>query len=182
MTVNKYVGDYRLIEEFGEDGHVKTSTEYIGDYYYYLAGPDVRQKATYAVLAAVIAEWVFWIAALVPYSTVMQRMYVSLPFAFAAVPLFMLTGVIWHILRLKEPLEHRHADKIQNRYPATCAIGGLLEAIALIAAIITVLLAGGAQTGDFIFLGCCLGAVCMSLFIFAQKESFVLQGKKQQKR
>ncbi|MBR2835115.1 MAG: hypothetical protein IKE43_05355 [Coriobacteriales bacterium] len=179
MTVNKYVADYRLIEEFDANGHVKTTTEYIGDYYYYLAEPESRRKAAYAVLAAAVAECVFWIAALVPYSAVMQRMYVSLPFVFAAVPLFLLLGVIWKIVRLKEPLEHRHADKIQNRYPATCAIGGLLEAMALIAAIITILLGVEPQTGDFIFLGCAVGTVCMSLYIFAQKESFVLKGKKQ---
>ena len=36
MTVNKYVGDYMLVEDVDEKGRIKTTAEYIGDDYYYL--------------------------------------------------------------------------------------------------------------------------------------------------
>ena len=183
VAVNKYVGDYRLIEDVDEKGHIKTTTEYIGKPYYYLLPEASRRTPTITVCVAVALQWTLWIAAMVPFSTCMQHLYVSLPFIVSAIALYFLSETVLRIVRYPEPLEHRHADRIINRYPAACVINGILVASSLVGGIVSLLAAGAPQTGDFIFLGCAATSALMALLVFAKKDSFALRaGDQEQKR
>ena len=55
MSVNKYVGDYRLLEEIDEHSHITTTTEYIGDDYFYELAEQPRKKDAAIVVVAVLA-------------------------------------------------------------------------------------------------------------------------------
>lgn len=177
MTVNKYVGDYRLVEDVDERGRIKTTTEYIGDDYFYLADAADVRRARIAVCVAVAVAWAAWVAALVPASSCMRHMQVSLPFAFGAVPLFMLSGVAFQIARRREPLERRHVDRIANRYPASCAIFGLLVALAFVAAIVSDAVGGTFIPADAAFMACAATDVLMALLVYSKKDVFATRAQ-----
>ena len=175
VAVNKYVGDYLLIEDVDEKGRIKTSTEYIGKPYYYLLPEASRRTPTITICVAVALEWLLWVGAMVPFSTCMQHPYVILPFIFSVVPLYFLSETVLRIVRYPEPLEHRHADRITNRYPAACVINGILVTSSLVGGIVSLLMTGMPQTGDLIFLGCAAVMALMALLVFAKKGSFALR-------
>ena len=122
MARNKYTADYRLVEHFDEKGRVKVSYEYIGEPYRFTEPEETVRREKKICLSAAIAGWILFLAALIPYSEAMHRLWIALPFAASAVPLFLLTELICVVFRAKEPLERRIHDQLENLYPARLAI------------------------------------------------------------
>ena len=179
MARNKYVRDYRLVEYISETGRVKTEYEYIGAHYYYTAPRETVARARIAVLAALAVGWLAFVGALIPVSAAMHTYYISFPFLFAALPLGILTDLCLSTLFLKEPLEHRHADKLQNRYPPACLAAAILSGAALMAELISLLIRGSASPGGdavFCVCACCISAA--AIFVFAKRGSFAAEADK----
>lgn len=165
MARNKYTADYRLIEHFDEKGRVKVSYEYIGDPYRFTEPEETVRREKKICLGAVIAGWIFFIAALIPYSEAMHRLWIALPYAASAVPLFMLTELILTVWRAQEPLERRIHDQLENLYPARLAILMMFSGISALLAAVNFILSPEKVYGDFIFCMCscllCAGAACL---------------------
>ena len=132
MSRNRYVGDYRLVERIDARGRIKTDYEYIGAAYVHAGGAEAARRDLTRALAACAVGWAAFVGALVPVSRATRTLYVSLPFAFAALPLALMTAAVVRVRRAGEKLEHRHADQLENRCPACSFFTALLCVAALI--------------------------------------------------
>ena len=170
MARNKYVKDYRLLETFDEKGRVHTDTEYIGDAYRFHAPSEAVKKAKLLSGAACILGWAFFLGGMMPASTGMHTPYVSLPYAFLAVPLFLLGELIITTFRVKDPMEHRFADKLNNRFPPVCLAMAVLSAAALIGEAANLLRGFTLMPGDTLFVVCAVGIFLCGCLAFSRRN------------
>ncbi len=172
MPRNKYVGDYRLIEQIDNSGKVKASYEYIGLDYQFICDNNVIVSARKKYLASVIIGWLAFIVSLLPYSASCHRLYVLLPYIFSAVPFFMLSEVLSDAYK-KEPLEHRNVDRLEMRLPSSSAFSLALAAFAFIADILGMLADSLIfEIGDCIFLFCLVIYIYCCSIIFNNRKFF----------
>ena len=132
MARNPYRKDYRLVEEFSGKGRVKTSYEYIGEACVFREGESAAHAWARRGALLVSAGWILYIGAMFFESEAMRRLYVALPFAFCGVPLALITGHVFAMRSLKEPLEKRHMDRFNNRYPQAALFLTLFAVFALL--------------------------------------------------
>ena len=156
MAKNRYARDYRLVENFDERGKVKITYEYTGTAWRFLRDAQVIRMEKRMMLLRACAGWLFFLLALIPASTAMHSLYIALPFAFTAVPLMLFTDTAFVFLKAKEPLEHRHADRFNNRYPAVCLAWIVFSMAAVIGEAVNVLFRIPALKGDLVFSVCAL--------------------------
>ncbi|MBR3272653.1 MAG: hypothetical protein IKF98_01925 [Clostridia bacterium] len=154
MSRNRYVGDYRIVESIDGRGRVKTDYEYIGAPYVYAGDAASVKAARTRVALGCAVGWAAWVAALIPVSAAMRALYIALPFAFAAVPLALWAGTAISLFRTREPFEHRHADRLENRAPACTFFVALLGVVALIGEAVNVLRGAEWMSGDAMFALC----------------------------
>lgn len=154
MSRNRYVGDYRIVESIDAHGRVKSDYEYIGAPWVYAGDARTVNSARNRVAGCCAAGWIAWVIALLPLSSAMRALYVALPFAFAALPLALATGTVVSLFREREPFEHRHADRLENRAPACTFFAALLSVIALIGAGVNALRGAALLAGDAVFAVC----------------------------
>ena len=171
MARNKYIKNYRLLESIDERGRFRVDYEYAGDYYRFAAGADAARRGIGRTLALCLLGWASFLGALLPQSTAMRTIYVSLPFAFSALPLGMLTALTLSARKAAEPLEHPTADQLTNAYPPRALFAALLPAAALLGEGIRFLLGpGDMRPGDALFALGALGlAVCGALAFAGRK-------------
>ena len=154
MARNRYVKDYRLIEYMDERGRVKSDYEYIGAAYRFLADGERVTAAKRRAALALILGWCCFFAALIPVSAAMHTFYISFPFIFSAIPLGTLADIAFSTFRRKEPLEHRHADKLSARLPAAALGAVILAGASLLGeGIAAAVGANRPVVGDLIFSG-----------------------------
>jgi len=151
VSRNRYVGDYRLIESIDGHGRIKTDYEYIGAAYCFAEGAVTARRLLRRALLLCALGWLAFVGALVPLSAASRTLWVSLPFAFAAVPLALMTATLFRTQRTAEPLEHRHADQLENRCPACSFFVALLSGIALAGEGVNLLRRTALLRGDIAF-------------------------------
>ena len=151
MSRNRYVGDYRLVESIDGRGHIRTDYEYIGAPYTFAEGTEAATRALKRALADCAVGWLACTGALALPSAASRTLWVVLPLAFAALPLGLMTAAALRALRGKEPLEHRHADQLENRCPACSFFTMALPAIALIGEAANLFRGVGLLAGDIAF-------------------------------
>ena len=151
MSRNRYVSDYRIVESIDGRGRIRSDYEYIGAPYVYAEDAGVVRRARNCVSACCLAGWVAWVAALVPLSAATRRLYTALPHVFAALPLALMTGLAVGLFREREPFEHRHADRLENRGPACSFFTALLGGAALAGEGISLLRGVALLPGDGLF-------------------------------
>ena len=180
MAKNKYGKDYRLIEEFTESGRVKTDYEYIGKPYGFVNSPDIVDPARRKALTLVLFAAAALIAGMVPYSGMMRHLWIALPYAFCVLPVFMLGDLVIAMQTMKEPLERRHADKVNNRYPALSLAVMYLTTIALIGAVISLIISRQKPvSGDIVFALCAAVTLICSAYLFRMRKLFCAEEKKE---
>ena len=158
-----------MVDTFDEKGRVRTSTEYIGAWYYFqedskVVGAVIKKLPLYCA-----AGWLCYIAAMLFPSASMHRLYCVLPFAAAAVPLFLLTDCTFSLCRMDpaRPMEHRRADLVNNRYPPIALMTAVFPAFALAGGLIGLITGGSVQKGDFIFVLCAAALVVIGRQLFS---------------
>ncbi len=154
MSRNRYVGDYRLVESIDARGRIRTDYEYIGAAYVHAGGADAARRLIGRALGACAVGWAAFVGALIPVSRAGKTLYVLLPFAFAALPLGLMTATLIRVLRAGDRLEHRHADQLENRCPACTFFVALLCAAALIGEAVNLLRGAQMRPGDAVFAAC----------------------------
>lgn len=169
MAKNKYARDYRLLETVDQRGRIHTDYEYIGRPYRFDQGEEQARRELRLRLIVCVAGWMGWLAAMLPNSRAMRTLWISLPFVLTAVPLGMLTGVVFSLLRVSQPMEHRFADKLANRYPPAALCAGILPAISILGTLAQ-LLRGDFSGEDGVFLFCALCPVLCGALCFARRK------------
>ncbi len=170
MAKGKYSADYRLIETFNEKGRVHTDYEYIGKPWRFDQGPDKVVLEKRLCILYCILGWIAWIGALIPNTQAMHVMYIALPFAFLAVPLALLTNFTITFYGIKEPMERRHADRLNSRYPFYCILLMIFSMIAGVIQTVFVILGKNSGIWDIVFLGCSFLLMFIGAFAFRRKD------------
>lgn len=172
MAKGKYNRDYRLIEEFRENGRVRTDYEYIGDpWFFRLDEKTVAKEQNFSLLFVLLAAAAF-IIPLIPYTGMMHKLWIALPFVVSAVPIFMTGDLVVSMRKWRNPLEHRHADKLNNSFPARTLAIAYLSAVSLIAEIVYLVQNGLSIPGDKIMTGCTAVLLWSALMLFRQREKY----------
>lgn len=169
MAKGKYVKDYRIVESLNSRGRIRLETEYIGEPYVFAEGLKTAKKSRTLSLALCLIGWLSFIGALIPNSAGMRTLYVSLPFAFSALALGLLTSLLLGSLRLEEPLEHRLADRCDNRFPAQALALTVLPGVSLLGEGILWLSGGPMLPGDAVFAPCAAVLFACGLGCFLQR-------------
>lgn len=169
MTRNRYIKDYRLVEYVNERGRIRTDCEYIGPAYRFERDARTVRRAKKLLTVVCVVGWLTFVSALIPDSQGMCTLYVALPFTFAALPLGMLTEIAITAAPAKEPLERRHADKLNNRYPPTAMAVSVLTALGLAGELVCLLRGTMLKAGDLWFSFCALLLLVCGVAAFARR-------------
>lgn len=112
MSRNKYVKDYRLEPTVDEKGKIRTKAVYVGGEYDYDLDPGTVSRSRRVLVSASVLGWIAFISALIPKTALFRSLYFALPFAFCALPLFLVSETALLDTRNVPPLEHRTADRL----------------------------------------------------------------------
>lgn len=165
----RYSRDYRLHEYFDEKGRVHVRSEYIGKDWRFLSPEAVIRREKDQALVRCLLAWTAYIGALLLPNAAMHLLYIALPFAFLAVPLFMYADFMAAFRKMKEPLEHRHADRLNNRYPLIAFLWSVFSMIPAAIWGFRLLLGAGKLPGDYVFEACALVLVFLGGRVFQHR-------------
>ena len=140
MSRKKYINDYELDREVDDKGRIKTTARYAGGFFVFAADDASASKNKRISAVACAIAWVAFVASLIPRTAALHLIYYSLPFAFCAVPLWLLSDVTVSLFAAKPPFKHRAADKFSKRFlPCSVALAVLSggSAVGYIAGVLT---------------------------------------------
>ena len=171
MSRRRYVKDYRINEYIDEKGYVTSESEYIGgDYRFVLPTARVHGSAKRVAALGAVGWACFLVLACVE-GTAMRTIYVALPFAFSALPLFLLMRSAISALRAKDgPLRHDQADSIAHTLPAAALWAMLLPGASFLGCLISSL--AGAEEWDVLFLALSAVMTACGALCFAARGDF----------
>ena len=113
MVDRKYTGDYRLENE-ERRGKLRTVAVYRGTWYRF-ADPAAARRAGGILIAVLGAALAAFAGGLLLNTALMRRLYVSLPFVCALVPLGYLGVALWYVRRAGERFTRERRDKTAGR-------------------------------------------------------------------
>ena len=176
MARKKYVKDYKLNHTVDERGRIGSKAEYVGAYYVFRESKDAVKKQARKSLIACAAAWAAFAASLFLNTGSMRLLHISMPYAFTAIPLWMLTGVSIKALRIKGKLQHRESDEMNQRYPATSMWTAVLTLFALLGMVIAVIFKIGSLVKADIAFALLASTVCAcGAYCFRNKSFFVTE-------
>ena len=178
MARGKYNRDYRLIEEFQENGRIRMGTEYIGDAWFFTSGAETVKRETKTALVLLILAAAAFVIALIPRTGMMHKLWIALPFAVTAVPLFLMGDLLFSLRGFKEPMERRNADKVNNQFPARALAIAYLSLVSLITETVYLVLYGAALSGDIVMTACTAVIFWCALMLFRKRARFHAEVKK----
>ena len=170
MGRHRYVKDYRLNEYIDERGHVTSETEYIGADYFFRRGAGRARSSGKLVCALSAAGWACFVALVCVEGTAMRTMYVALPFAFTALPVFLLTRAAAGALRASEPLRHDEADRLSHTLPGAALWAMMLPAASFLGCLLSSAL--GAADWDALFLALSAAMAACGAGCFFRRADF----------
>lgn len=175
MAKRKYLKDYVVNEYIDEKGHVTRDTQYIGEPYGFKYGLGRAKRSAKLTLFLSIAEWVCFFICCWFEGSAMRTIYVALPFAFTALPLFLMTRASVNTLRSAEPMKRGEAEKIASNMPAASLASGLLPLISFLGCAVTMALGG---TADWLFIALSAVMVICAALAFTRRRDFAVETKK----
>ena len=175
MAKNRYGKDYILEERADEKGRVRLICTYIGADYVFVCGAEEAKRLGKRIRSYLAAGWLLFLLPLFPQSIAMHRLYVSLPFILCALPMFLLVDFRMAFRNMKEPLEHRHADRLNNRYPPQAASLLVLPVLSLIGEAAAFISSRTYLPGDVLFVLCAAGLAVIGRALFRLRTGLAAQ-------
>ena len=172
VSSKKYVKDYRSIDTVDSKGRLHTEYEYIGGAYYFCEDAGtVRRKAI--LLAALCgAGWLFWLLPLLFNNGAMRLPFISFPYIFTALTLWLMSMSAYTALTAHEPMKHKMSVRLAKWLPGTSLAAAILSGVALLAtAAAYVFGIGSLNTYDWLFASCA-ALVCASAIICHTQKKF----------
>lgn len=173
MSRNRYVGDYHLADSLDERRRIHTDVEYTGSPYSFTGTPEEVRRGKQRALILCAAGWLAYVGAMIPPSAAMRTFYSAIPFVLIAVPLALLTGTAAETFPLRERFEHRYADRLENRFPASSAFVVILSALSLAGEAVNLIRGKALLTGDIVFAAC--GAAVLAAGAAAHRTGKLLK-------
>ena len=174
----KYVKDYRLSDSVDANGKLYTEYEYIGGSFYRTA--DAATAKQKSVLLAVLCGvgWACWLVPLLFNNGAMHLFYVSYPFIFAALTLWLLSMAAFTALTAVEPMKRKQSDRLTNWIPGTSLAAAILSGVALIGVIVTLIFRPEKLNGfDWLFAACAAALCAIGITVFCQRKFFQTEEK-----
>ena len=194
MTPDRYAKDYKLVETVDQSGKTGFAYAYSGSLYALVK--DVKKSRR--ILAGTVVGWICFIVALLPSSHAMHVIWISIPFVFTAIPLWMLLKVVLLLLRTRRSsgkeqgggartrdgddgflLRNKEADLLTNTYPAASMFAFVLSAVALIGQGIALARGQWILPGDAVF-AVCAALVCAAGIVLFRTRPQVTKVKEPQ--
>lgn len=172
----KYVKDYRLTDSVNTRGKLHTECEYIGGYFFFSADAEgVRRKARLlGVFCA--AGWACWLAPLFCNNGAMHIPFISFPYLFAALSLWLMSTAAYTALTAKEPMKRRQADRLRTWIPGTSLATAILSGIALLGIAISLIFQiGSLNSFDWLFGSCAALLFTISVAVFSIRKAFRME-------
>ena len=198
MTPDRYAKDYKLVETVDQSGKTGFAYAYSGPSY----APAHDVKKSRRILAGTVVGWICFIVALLPPSHAMHVIWISIPFVFTAIPLWMLLKVALLLGRAQHSsgkkqdggvrsrerthegdegslLRNKEADLLTNVYPAAAMFAFVLPALALIGQGIALARGQWILPGDAVF-AVCAALVCAAGIVLFRTRPQVTKVKEPQ--
>lgn len=129
MSRNKYVNDYKLSYYMDKKGRFRKEMQYVGDYFVFTRESGEMKSDSRILTAACAVGWAAFIAALISPTAAMRRIWFSVPFAFIAVPLWLVSTVLFAYYTANEPFVRKTSVLLSGRLkPAAIAFIALAAA------------------------------------------------------
>ena len=188
MTPDRYAKDYKLVETVDQSGKTGFAYAYSGSLY----APVNDVKKSRRILAGTVVGWICFIVALLPLSHAMHVIWISIPFAFTAIPLWMLLRIVLLLGRtqcfsgkkqdggahMREEgegslLRSKEADLLTNTYPAAAMFSFVLPALALTGQGIALARGQWTLPGDAVFAVCAALVCAAGIVLFRTRPQTV---------
>lgn len=170
---NKYIRDYSLSDSLDAKGRIRTETSYIGGSFYRTVDAVTAKKKSILVAILCALGWVLWIVPLLFNNGAMHLFFISVPFIFCALTLWMLSMAVYTALTTLEPMKHKQSDRLTNWLPGTALATAILSGISLIGLLVAVIFRLGALNGyDWLFGGCAAALCAVCIAVLSQKKFF----------
>ncbi len=178
MARNRFQKDYQLIETADEKGRIRTTFRYRGPAYTFEGQPHqvAVLKKRLPVLTAV--SWIFWLAGMGWVSHAMHFLPAAIAYAMCAVPMAVLVECVFSFRRMQGPLESRHADRMNNRYPAAGAFLIVCSILALSGGAVSWIRSGMLLPGDGLFLVCAAALFLTGVYAFRCRKQIRIRKEK----
>ncbi|MDO4572117.1 MAG: hypothetical protein Q4C13_02020 [Clostridia bacterium] len=161
MVTRKYVRDYRLEDELGPKGRLRTRAVYVGGDYVFQAPERATPRARAAAAALNLFGWICLLGALALRGRAAHIAWVIVPMAACVLPLAYESMAVWTLLRVRPPFRRDQADKLADRLPISALAALVLSGASLFAMCLMHLLARtgfGPADAAYLLLAACLAA------------------------
>lgn len=169
----KYVKDYRLTDSVDTRGKLCTETEYIGGQFYFQQGAAAVRARAKVLAGFNAAAWAAWLTPLLFNNGAMHIAFISFPYLFAPLPLWLMSMAVYTALTTPEPMKHKQSDRVCNLLPGGSIAAAILSGIALIGLGISLIFHIGTHNSfDWLFGICAALLLAAVLVIFSQRKFF----------
>lgn len=169
----KYVKDYRPTDSLDAHGKLHTEYTYVGGSFYRLSDAQTFRRRSRLLAVLCVLGWIFWLVPLLFNNGAMHLFFISYPFIFCALTLWMLSMAAYTALTAPDPMKHKQSDKLTNWLPGTALATAILSGIALIGLPVAVIFRIGTLNAyDWLFGGCALALCGVGITAFTQRGFF----------
>jgi len=173
MRRKDLIKDYELLDTVNEKGKLRSQVVYVGTYYSFEQDKKTVKNAAKRNLILAAVAWILYIVPLLFVSNAMKTVYVSVPFAFLALPLWNMVKVLLRIIGQQDLLENKDQRAITNTFPSSTFFIIVLSGIPLVAFPIKLLVDSvEILYSDIIFMVCDAIILFIGLCIFKTRNTF----------
>ncbi len=175
----KYIKDYRRTEIEDAGGRLRDEYEYIGGSFYRTADAVTAKKSSILLAALCGIGWACWLVPLLFNNGAMHQFYISYPFIFAALTLWLLSMAAYTAVTAPDPMIRKQSDRLTNWLPGTSLATAILTGIAVIGTAVTMIVRPDAFNAyDWLFLACAVVLCGIGITVFILRKFFKTEERK----
>lgn len=173
LSSKKYVKDYRSIETVDAKGRIRAEYEYIGGNFFYIEEAATVRRKTKLLTALCAAGWIFWLLPLFFNNGAMRLPFISVPYIFTALTLWMVSMSAYTGLTVKEPMKRKPSVRLTSWLSGTSLATAILSGIALTGMVVAFLFdIGSLNAYDCLFAPCATLVCAAAILCFTQRKFF----------
>jgi hypothetical protein len=175
MSYRKYLKDYRIEEQIGDNGRLRRVAKYVGPTYRFLAAPEVRRRDAWLFLAATVGEWIAFFLPLFFKIDTGRQYYALIPYALRLLPLFFVSTSAYGFLTAREPVKREQNDGLYGRASVALIVQMAFGAVAAVGVIVALILHRGGAWTDILLAVCLLVGLILDGALFYLRRTMKTQ-------
>lgn len=174
----KYVKDYRLKDSIDANGRIHSEAEYVGGSFYRCTDADTAKRKSVFLACICAFGWLAWLLPLLFNNGAMHLFYLSYPFIFCALTLFLLSMAAYTALTAPDPMKHKPSDRLNKWIPGTALTTAILAGVVLAGLALTVIFRFDVRLGhtlnayDILFAVCAAAVCAAGITAYTQRKFF----------